>query len=84
MGGGHDGPQAQGTGNGTTSLFAALEVATDKIIDACFPRQCHHEFLRFLRQVAKTYPGVPFPHRVRQLQHQQAPEAEKRENGTGA
>jgi transposase len=42
--------------HGTTSLFAALEVATGKITDACYPRHRHEEFLRFLRQVAKTYP----------------------------
>ncbi len=45
--------------NGTTTLFAALEVATGRVTDACFPRHRHQEFLRFLRQVAKTYPRVP-------------------------
>ena len=42
--------------HGTTTLFAALEVATGKITDACYPRHRHQEFLRFLKQVAKTYP----------------------------
>ena len=42
--------------NGTTTLFAALEVATGKVIDACKPRHRHQEFLAFLRQVAKAYP----------------------------
>ena len=42
--------------NGTTTLFAALEVATGKVIDACLPRHRHQEFLRFLKQVAKAYP----------------------------
>lgn len=42
--------------NGTTTLFAALEVATGKVTDACYPRHRHEEFLRFLKQVAKTYP----------------------------
>ena len=42
--------------HGTTTLFAALEVATGKVIDACYPRHRHQEFLRFLRQVAKAYP----------------------------
>ncbi len=41
---------------GTTTLFAALEVATGKVVDACFPRHRHQEFLAFLRQVAKAYP----------------------------
>jgi len=42
--------------NGTTTLFAALEVATGKVTDACYPRHRHTEFLHFLRQVAKAYP----------------------------
>ena len=44
--------------HGTTTLFAALEVATGKVTDACYPRHRHQEFLRFLQQVAKTYPRV--------------------------
>ncbi len=44
--------------NGTTTLFAALEVATGKVIDTCLPRHRHQEFLRFLKQVAKAYPKV--------------------------
>jgi transposase len=42
--------------NGTTTLFAALEVATGKVTDACFERHRHQEFLRFLKHVAKAYP----------------------------
>ena len=42
--------------HGTTTLFAALEVATGKVTDACYPRHRHEEFLRFLKQVAKAYP----------------------------
>jgi len=42
--------------HGTTTLFAALEVATGKVIDACYPRHRHQEFLRFLKQVARAYP----------------------------
>jgi transposase len=45
--------------NGTTTLFAALEVATGKVTDACYQRHRHQEFLKFLRQVAKAYPRVP-------------------------
>jgi transposase len=44
--------------HGTTTLFAALEVATGKVTDACYPRHRHTEFLRFLKQVAKAYPRV--------------------------
>jgi transposase len=42
--------------HGTTTLFAALEVATGKVTDACYPRHRHEEFLRFLKHVAKAYP----------------------------
>ena len=42
--------------NGTTTLFAALEVATGRVTDACLKRHRHQEFLRFLKQVAKAYP----------------------------
>jgi transposase len=45
--------------HGTTTLFAALEVATGRVTDACFDRHRHQEFLRFLKQVAKAYPRVP-------------------------
>jgi len=44
--------------HGTTTLFAALEVAAGKVTDACYPRHRHEEFLRFLRRVAKAYPRV--------------------------
>ena len=43
--------------HGTTTLFAALEVATGKVVDACYDRHRHQEFLRFLKQVAKAYRG---------------------------
>jgi transposase len=42
--------------HGTTTLFAALEVATGRVTDACHPRHRHTEFLDFLRLVAKAYP----------------------------
>jgi transposase len=45
--------------NGTTTLFAALEVATGKITaDACYPRHRHQEFLRFLKKAAAAHPGT--------------------------
>jgi transposase len=44
--------------HGTTTLFAALEVATGKVTDACYPRHRHEEYLKFLKQVAKAYPRV--------------------------
>jgi transposase len=42
--------------HGTTTLFAALEIATGKVTHLCQPRHRHQEFLRFLRQIATTYP----------------------------
>jgi transposase len=45
--------------HGTTTLFAALEVATGRIsADACFERHSNVEFLTFLKQVAKAHPRV--------------------------
>jgi transposase len=44
--------------NGTTTLFAALEIATGNVVDACKPRHRHQEFLAFLKQVAAAYPRV--------------------------
>src|SRR5450830_1284070 len=44
--------------HGTTSLFAALEVATGKATDACYQRHTHAEFLDFLKLVAKAHPRV--------------------------
>jgi len=43
--------------HGVTTLFAALEVATGQVIDACYPRHRHQEFLRFLKKVAAGWPG---------------------------
>ena len=42
--------------NGTTTLFAALEVATGKVTDQCYDRHGKAEFLDFLKKVAKAYP----------------------------
>ena len=42
--------------HGTTTLFAALEVATGRITNQCAPRHRHQEFLAFLKQVAGAYP----------------------------
>jgi transposase len=42
--------------HGTTTLFAALEVATGKVTEACTERHRHQEFGAFLQQVAAAYP----------------------------
>ena len=44
--------------NGTTTLFAALELATGQITDRCYDRHGKAEFLDFLKLVAKTYPRL--------------------------
>ena len=42
--------------HGTTTLFAALEVATGRVTEACTARHRHLEFGAFLKQVAAAYP----------------------------
>ncbi len=42
--------------HGTTTLFAALEVATGKVTGLCKNRHRHQEFLIFLRHLARAYP----------------------------
>lgn len=42
--------------NGTTCLFAALNVLDGKVIGTCYPRHRHEEFLRFLRQINRETP----------------------------
>jgi transposase len=44
--------------HGTTTLFAALDIATGKVTSRCQGRHRHEEFLIFLRQVARAYPVV--------------------------
>ena len=42
--------------HGTTTLFAALEIAAGKVTGLCKDRHRHHEFLGFLKHVARAYP----------------------------
>jgi transposase len=42
--------------NGTTTLFAALDVLTGKVIGQCLPRHRHQEFLTFLRTIDREVP----------------------------
>jgi transposase len=45
--------------NGTTTLFAALEVASGRVISDCQPRHRHQEWLKFLKLVdARTPPEL--------------------------
>jgi hypothetical protein len=42
--------------NGTTTLFAALELAQGKVIGQCFARHRHQEFLKFLKRLDTEFP----------------------------
>ena len=43
--------------NGTTTLFAALDVLQGKVIGDCHQRHRHQEFLKFLRRIDREFPG---------------------------
>ena len=42
--------------HGTTTLFAALDVASGKVITQCKARHRHQEFLAFLRHIDSNVP----------------------------
>ena len=42
--------------NGTTTLFAALDVLTGAVIGQCLPRHRHTEFLKFLKTIDREVP----------------------------
>lgn len=44
--------------HGTTTLFAALEIATGKVTGAVKPKHRRQEFLAFLRQIDRAYPDA--------------------------
>jgi transposase/transcriptional regulator with XRE-family HTH domain len=50
--------------NGTTCLFAALEVLQGKVIGQCYSRHRHQEFLKFLRRLDQEFPGTIALHLV--------------------
>ena len=43
--------------NGTTTLFAALNMLDGSVIGQCMPRHRHREFLRFLKTIDKQTPA---------------------------
>jgi len=47
--------------HGTTTLFAALEIATGQVTAALKPKHRHQEFLAFLKQIERTYRGAVDP-----------------------
>jgi hypothetical protein len=40
--------------HGTTTLFAALDVASGHLVRECLPRHRHQEFLRFMRRLDRS------------------------------
>ncbi len=42
--------------NGTTTLFAAIELAKGRIIGECMPRHRHQEWIRFLKKIDSETP----------------------------
>lgn len=43
--------------NGTTTLFAALNMLDGQVIGSCMPRHRHREFLRFLKLIDQQTPA---------------------------
>ncbi len=50
--------------HGTTSLFAASNVLTGKVIGSCMDQHRHVEFLKFLRIIDSQAPGGPAVHLI--------------------
>jgi hypothetical protein len=62
--------------HGTTTLFAALEIATGQVTGVCKPRHRHREFLVFLRHLARGYPDQQLHLIMDKLRRPQASEGE--------
>jgi transposase len=50
--------------HGTTTLFAALDIATGKVIGQCMPRHRHQEWLKFLRRIDAETPKILAVHLI--------------------
>jgi transposase len=50
--------------NGTTTLFAALNVLDGQVIGQCQPRHTHAEWLKFLKQIDRETPKVKTLHLI--------------------
>jgi hypothetical protein len=57
--------------HGTTTLFAALDTRTGRIIGECQPRHRAKEFIRFLRRIDQSVNSTRHPSRARQLRNSQ-------------
>ena len=43
--------------NGTTTLFAAIDMAQGKVIASCMPRHRHQEWIQFLNRIDRETPA---------------------------
>lgn len=50
--------------NGTTTLFAALNILDGKVIGRCMPRHTHKEFLAFLKTIERSVPPGKVIHAI--------------------
>ena len=50
--------------NGTTTLFAALDILEGKVIGRCMQRHRHQEFIRFLNAIEREVPADKTVHVV--------------------
>ena len=50
--------------NGTTTLFAALNVLDGSVVGQCMQRHRHQEFIRFLNQIERDVPAGKLIHVV--------------------
>ena len=48
--------------NGTTTLFAALNVLNGSVIGQCMQRHRHQEFIRFLNRIERDVPAGKLIH----------------------
>ncbi len=48
--------------NGTTTLFAALDVAAGRVVGRCMQRHRHQEFIRFLNAIEREVPAGKLIH----------------------
>src|ERR1051325_8277570 len=58
------GPHSIYKRNGTTTLFAALDVLDGKVIGRCMQRHRHQEFIRFLNAIEREVPPGKIVHVV--------------------
>ena len=57
--------------NGTTTLFAALDVKTGEVIGECLPRHRAKEFIRFLKKINRAVAKHLDVHAICELQDPQ-------------